>query len=71
MSARPSYSYDQNYDVSGATEYGSGKIYHTYIRPEFRAGAVYKLDDYSSVKANFTHNTQFIQMANSDSGSPS
>ena len=65
------YSYDQNYDVSGATEYGSGKIFHTYIRPEFRAGAVYQVDDYSSIKANFTHNTQFIQMANnSDSGSP-
>lgn len=65
------YSYDSNYDVSGATEYGSGKIYHTYIRPEFRAGMVYKLNDFSSVKANFTHNTQFIQMANnSDSGSP-
>ncbi len=65
------YHYDNNYDVSGATEYSSGKIYHTYIRPEFRAGLVYKLDDWSSVKANFTHNTQFIQIANnSDSGSP-
>lgn len=65
------YHYDTNYDVSGATEYGSGKIYHTYIRPEFRAGLVYKLNEWSSVKANFTHNTQFIQIANnSDSGSP-
>lgn len=65
------YHYDNNYDVSGATEYGSGKIYHTYIRPEFRAGMVYKLNEWSSVKANFTHNTQFIQIANnSDSGSP-
>ena len=65
------YSYDNNHDVSGATEYGSGKIYHTYIRPEFRAGVVYKVNDNSSIKANFTHNSQFIQMANnSDSGSP-
>ena len=65
------YSYDQNYDVSGVTEYGRGDFFHTYIRPEFRAGAVYKVNECSSVKANFTHNTQFIQMANnSDSGSP-
>jgi hypothetical protein len=65
------YSYDNNYEVSDAREYGSGKVYHTYIRPEFRAGAVYKVNESSSIKANFTHNTQFIQMANnSDSGSP-
>lgn len=65
------YSYDDNYDVSGVTHYGKGTVYHTYIRVEPRFGAVYKFDKKTSVKANYAHNVQFIQMANnSDSGSP-
>jgi len=65
------YSYDEDYQVTGSKEYGNGNIYHTYLRPEYRIGAVYKIDNSSSIKANFTHNTQFIQIANnSDSGSP-
>lgn len=65
------YSYDQNYEVCDTTSYKSGKIYHTYIRLVPRIGVAYKLDDNSSIKANYAHNVQFIQMANnSDSGSP-
>ncbi|MCH4017677.1 MAG: TonB-dependent receptor plug domain-containing protein [Prevotella sp.] len=65
------YNYDQNYQATGFHVYGNGKIYHTYIRPELRASAVYLLDEKSSLKACFSHNVQFLQMANnSDSGSP-
>ena len=49
----------------------SGKIYHTYHTFDPRAGLVYKLNDNSSVKAGYTRNTQFMQLANnSASGSP-
>jgi len=49
----------------------SGKIQHTYNTFEPRTGLVYKLNDNSSVKANYAHNVQFIQLANnSASGSP-
>jgi len=65
------YSYDKNYEVDDTTYYKRGKIYHTYVRYEPRFGAVYKIDDNSSVKANYAHNVQFIQIANnSTSGSP-
>ena len=65
------YSYDKNYEVKDTTYYKSGKIYHTYIKFEPRFGIAYQLDDRSSLKANYAHNVQFIQIANnSDSGSP-
>lgn len=65
------YTYDQNHNVADSTSYGKGKIYHTYFAMEPRVGFVYKLNNESSLKANFAHNTQFIQLANnSASGSP-
>lgn len=65
------YGYDADYEVVDSTKYGSGDIYHTYSALEPRIGLVYKLTPYSSVKANYAHNTQFIQLANnSSSGSP-
>ena len=65
------YSYDADYEVTDSTSYKSGKNYHTYHTLEPRLGIVYKLTDHSSLKANYAHNTQFIQLANSSSsGSP-
>ncbi len=65
------YKYDSNHQVSDSTFYRSNDIYNTYNTIEPRFGAVYKLTDNSSIKANYTHNTQFIQLANSSSsGSP-
>ena len=46
-------------------------VHHTYIAVEPGLGAVYRLDKTSSLKANYNHNTQFMQLANnSASGSP-
>ncbi len=65
------YSYDANYEVQDSVRYGSGKIYNTYNALDPRIGLVYKLNDNSSVKVNYAHNTQFLQLANnSSSGSP-
>ncbi|MDR2470169.1 MAG: TonB-dependent receptor [Tannerella sp.] len=63
--------YDSNYEIMDSTVYGAGKVYHTYPALEPRAGLVVKLTDASSVKMNYAHNVQFIQLANnSASGSP-
>jgi len=44
---------------------------HTYSAWEPGLGAVLKLSDASSVKANYSHNTQYMQLANNSSaGSP-
>ena len=65
------YEYDNSYELTDSTTYRSGKIYHTYNAIDPRVGFVYKLDENSSIKANYAHNTQFIQLANnSASGSP-
>ncbi|MDD4515596.1 TonB-dependent receptor [Massilibacteroides sp.] len=44
-----------------------GNIFNTYQTLEPRLGSVYKLSDHSSIKANYAHNTQYIQLANSSS----
>lgn len=61
------FTYDGNYEPSDSTFYKSGKVYNTYHSLEPRIGAVYQLTDHSSIKANYAHNTQYIQLANSSS----
>ena len=63
--------YDENYESIDVTEYAAGKIYKTYTVAEPRVGFVYNLTGASSLKANYSHNVQYIQLANnSASGSP-
>ncbi|MDR2915986.1 MAG: TonB-dependent receptor [Tannerella sp.] len=65
------YHYDEDYRATDSTSYGSGKIYNTYTAWEPRLGFVYKLGETSSIKGNYVHNVQFMQLANnSASGSP-
>ncbi|MDR2843873.1 MAG: TonB-dependent receptor [Candidatus Symbiothrix sp.] len=65
------YSYDSNYEVADSIYYKAGSIYNTYGQLEPRVGAVYLINNHSSVKANYARNAQFIQLAeNSASGSP-
>lgn len=65
------FDYNEAYEVVGETFYKAGDIYNTYSAFEPRIGAVLKVSPSSSVKANFAHNVQFIQLANnSASGSP-
>ncbi len=65
------FHYDGDYRVTDSTSYGSGEIYNTYTAWEPRLGFVYKLGETSSIKGNYVHNVQFMQLANnSASGSP-
>ncbi|MDR1676487.1 MAG: TonB-dependent receptor [Tannerella sp.] len=63
--------YDENHEAVDTAVYAAGKVYHTSPALEPRVGVVWKLTDASSVKMNYAHNVQFIQLANnSASGSP-
>ena len=63
--------YNEDYESIGASYYPSGKIYNTYTVGEPRVGMVVNLTGSSSLKANYSHNVQYIQLANnSASGSP-
>ena len=65
------YSYDDEYRLKDSTFYRSGKVYHTSVAWEPRVGFVLKTGEASSVKGNYVHNVQFMQLANnSASGSP-
>ena len=65
------FNYDSNYKSIDSTVYKSGKIYNTYTGFEPRIGLVYRLNEESSLKANYVRNVQYLQLANnSASGSP-
>jgi len=65
------YHYDENYEATNAVVYPAGKIYNSYAVAEPRIGLVCNLTGASSLKANYSHNAQYIQLANnSASGSP-
>ncbi|NVO11852.1 MAG: TonB-dependent receptor [Bacteroidales bacterium] len=66
-----SYKFDQNYNVIDTINYASGKIFHTYHAFDPRLGIIYTIDSKSSVKASYSHTTQFMQLAsNSNGGMP-
>ncbi len=65
------FNYDSNHESIDSTVYKSGDIYNTYVGFEPRIGMLYKLNDESSLKANYVRNVQYLQLANnSASGSP-
>jgi hypothetical protein len=65
------FRYDDDYRVADSLAYGAGEVYNTYVAVEPRLGLVWQLGANSSLKGNYLHNVQFMQLANnSASGSP-
>ncbi len=65
------YRFDQNYKVIDTLYYSSGEIFNTYHALDPRFGAIYTINNKSSVKASFSRTTQFMQLAsNSNGGMP-
>jgi outer membrane receptor protein involved in Fe transport len=65
------YLYNNNYSLRDSLKYGSGDFYNTYYGLEPRVGAVFQLDDNSSVKASYSRTMQFLHfVSNSSAGSP-
>ncbi|GHU60359.1 collagen-binding protein [Bacteroidia bacterium] len=59
------------YGLRFSSFHNVGRVRHTYTGWEPTLGSVYKLTEHSSVKANYSHNTQYLQLANnSAAGSP-
>lgn len=66
-----SYKFDPNYKVVDTLDYSSGKLFHTYHALDPRFGIIYTINERSSVKASYSHTTQFMQLAsNSNGGMP-
>lgn len=65
------YHYDNEYYPADSMVYKSGDVYHTHVAWEPRAGFVWQTGESASIKGNYVHNMQFMQLANnSASGSP-
>ena len=65
------FMYDNEYRLTDSAMYKAGQIYQTYTAWEPRAGFVLRAGETSSIKGNYVHNVQFMQLANnSASGSP-
>jgi len=65
------YTFDEDFKRVDSANYGTGKIYNTYTGLEPRISLAYTLDEFSSVKAAYTRNVQYIHLAqNSTAGTP-
>jgi hypothetical protein len=65
------YNYDQYNMPTDSTVYGSGTIFHTYVNAEPRAAFTYLLNENSSIKGSYSHNAQYLTLAqNSTAGTP-
>jgi hypothetical protein len=65
-------SYDDNGDLTGITDYSSGKNIRTYTGIEPRISAAYLLDEVSSIKSSYTRTAQYLHLlSNSTTSNPS
>ncbi|MCU7547764.1 TonB-dependent receptor [Chitinophagaceae bacterium LB-8] len=66
------YSVDEDGNVTDTTHYQRGAFVKTYINPEPRVAASYKLNDRSSIKASYVRNVQNLHLiSNSTTSNPS
>ena len=65
------YDYDEQYEVTDSTVYRSGVFFSPYGGLEPRLGAVFLINEVSSVKASYSRTRQYIHLAqNSTAGTP-
>lgn len=62
------YNFDKDYKVSDTLYYSSGEVFNTYHAFDPRFGVIYNINSKSSVKASYSHTTQFMQLASNSSG---
>jgi len=65
------YSYDSEFIKYDSVTYSKGQIYNTYTALEPRISLAYTLTEFSSIKAAYTRNVQYVHLAqNSTGGTP-
>ncbi len=65
------YQFDENYDVTGETNYDSGDVFNTYWGLEPRMGMSFILNPSTSLKGSYSRTRQYMHLAsNSTSGTP-
>jgi hypothetical protein len=62
------YNYDANYNHTDKVIYGKNQIFNTWSGFEPRLGITYTLNPVSSLKANYSHTIQYIQLASNSTG---
>lgn len=65
------YHFSDEYRLTDSSTYASGTIYNTYTGIEPRGGITYSLNEFSSLKANYSRTRQYVHLAsNSQGGTP-
>ena len=60
--------FDDNYECYDQIDYGKGKIFNTQINLEPRLGAIYQINEFSSIKASYLRTVQYAQVATNATG---
>ena len=68
IGAETLYLFDDNYECYDQIDYAKGEIFNTQINLEPRLGAIYQIDEFSSVKASYLRTVQYAQIATNATG---
>ena len=60
--------FDDKYECYDQIDYGKGKIFNTQINLEPRFGAIYQINEFSSIKASYLRTVQYAQVATNATG---
>ena len=60
--------FDDNYECYDQIDYDKGKIFNTQINLEPRLGAIYQINEFSSIKASYLRTVQYAQVATNATG---
>ena len=60
--------FDDNYECYDQIDYGKGEIFNTQINIEPRLGAIYQINEFSSIKASYLRTVQYAQVATNATG---
>ena len=62
------YLFDENYECYDQIDYGPGEVFNTKVNLEPRLGAIYQIDEFSSIKASYLRTVQYAQIATNATG---
>ncbi|MBO5957378.1 MAG: carboxypeptidase-like regulatory domain-containing protein [Bacteroidales bacterium] len=60
--------FDDKYECYDQIDYGKGEIFNTQINLEPRLGAIYQINEFSSIKASYLRTVQYAQVATNATG---
>lgn len=68
IGAEQFFVFDDSHQVIDTMDYSRGEVFNTFISPEPRVSALFRINETSSVKASYSRTAQYAQVASASTG---